>query len=98
MKSFGNARERVTVALLSILCSTPALVGCGQRDPAADVDPALGRACFEAQQPVLPPGSQYEGIAGASADRVTIRAMTGAKVERFECTMGPDGIRPAAGR
>ena len=63
---------------------------------APDVDPILGRACFEAHRSSLPPGSQYEGIAGASSDRITIRSMTGTTVETFECTVGADGTVRAA--
>jgi hypothetical protein len=45
----------------------------------------------------LPPGSQYEGIAAASADRITIRSMTGTRVETFNCELGADRtVRAAA--
>jgi hypothetical protein len=71
--------------------ATMLLVGCGQQSPPADIDPALGRSCFEAHQAALPPGSQYEGIADASEARVTIRSMTGARVEEFSCSLATDG-------
>ncbi|MBK1620257.1 hypothetical protein CKO42_17780 [Lamprobacter modestohalophilus] len=51
----------------------------------------VGRDCFESHLPTLPPGSQYEGIAEASDNRITIRAMTGTQVETFDCSLGPDG-------
>ncbi|MGD8275767.1 MAG: hypothetical protein PVJ30_07385, partial [Thiohalocapsa sp.] len=57
--------------------------------------PTLGRTCFEAHQPALPPGSQYEGIAEASDSRITIRAMTGTEVETFDCSLAPDGTATA---
>jgi hypothetical protein len=78
-------------ALLTLVLSTLSLGGCEQQESAPDLDPTLGRACFAAYQSALPPGSQYEGIAAAAANRVTIRAMTGAKVERFKCTVAADG-------
>jgi hypothetical protein len=76
-----------------VVCAlaTAALSGCGPQSPPPDVDQTLGRACFEAHQPGLPPGSQYEGIAEASETHITVRAMTGSTVENFECALAPDG-------
>ncbi len=71
------------------------LFGCGSESAPPDVDPALGRSCFEAHQAALPPGSQYEGIADASEVRITIRSMTGAAVETFACALAPDGTLTA---
>ena len=71
------------------------LLSCGQQPPPNDVDPTLGHVCFEAHQPTLPPGSQYEGIAEASENRITIRAMTGTAVEKFDCSLAPDGTATA---
>jgi hypothetical protein len=77
--------------VVCVALTIAALSGCGPQSPPADVDQNLGRACFEAHQPGLPPGSQYEGIAEASETHITIRAMTGAAVETFECALTPDG-------
>ncbi len=71
--------------------STLSLVACGQQPSATQIDPALGRTCFEAHRPTLPPGSQYEGIEAGTAERITIRSMTGAGVETFDCTLGAEG-------
>jgi hypothetical protein len=91
-----SASMRLPSAILTLVLSTLSLGGCGQRESAPDVDPRLGRACFTAYQSALPPGSQYEGILAAGADRITIRAMTGAEVESFECTVAAGGaVRPA---
>jgi hypothetical protein len=78
-----------------MLFSTAALLSCGPQSPPPNVDPTLGRACFEAHQDTLPPGSQYEGIAEASEGRITIRAMTGTEVETFACSLAPDGTATA---
>lgn len=82
---------RIPVPIISVVVSTAALLACGQQQPPKDVDPMVGRDCFESHQPSLPPGSQYEGIAEASDNRITIRAMTGTQVETFDCSLGPDG-------
>ena len=79
---------------LSIL----SLVSCGQQQSAAEIAPALGRTCFEAHRVTLPPGSQYEGIEGGTAERITIRSMTGAGVETFDCTLSAGGEVQAVGR
>ncbi|MBK1704186.1 hypothetical protein [Halochromatium glycolicum] len=81
---------RTTISMLLAL-TTLGLVSCGQQQPAAEIDPALGRACFDAHLPTLPPGSQYEGIAGGTAERIRIRSMTGTRVETFDCSLGAEG-------
>jgi len=55
------------------------------------VDPQLGRACFEQHRADLPPGSQYEGIAGAEANVLTIKVMDGVGVVARTCELTPDG-------
>lgn len=82
---------RITAAIMTMIVSTTALLSCGEQPPPTDVDPMLGRNCFEAHQLALPPGSQYEGIAEVSENRITISAMTGTKVERFACSQAADG-------
>jgi len=81
---------RNSATFLPLLLATTVLASCGQQQSSQDVDPALGRACFDAHVGNLPPGSQYEGIAAASADRITIRSMTGTRVETFACALGAD--------
>jgi hypothetical protein len=80
---------------MPLVVSTAALLSCGQQQPPINVDPTLGRACFETHQPTLPPGSQYEGVAEASESRITIRAMTGTELETFDCSLTPDGTATA---
>ena len=88
---------RNPATLLPLFLATTVLVSCGEQQSSQDVDPALGRACFDAHVANLPPGSQYEGIAAASADRITIRSMTGTRVETFNCELAADRtVRAAA--
>jgi len=82
---------RIPTAFVFVIVSPSILLSCGQQPPPTDVDWALGRTCFEAHQVALPPGSQYEGIAQASDNRITIRAMTGIKVESFSCSLASSG-------
>lgn len=77
-------------AHLSLLC-LPLLFACEQQASAPDLDPALGRACFAGMQGDLPPGSQYEGIAGLENGRLSIRIMDGVKVTTVDCAMTQDG-------
>jgi hypothetical protein len=93
----GSPSMRNPAALITLLLTTTVLLSCGQQQSATDVDPLLGRACFDAHVANLPPGSQYEGIAAASAERLTIRAMTGTRVETLECRLGADGTVRASG-
>ena len=86
---------RIPTPIMPVVVSTAALLCCGPQSPPPDVDPTLGRVCFEAHQPTLPPGSQYEGIAEASETHFTIRAMTGTEVEMFDCSLAPEGTTTA---
>jgi hypothetical protein len=86
---------RIPTQIMPAVVSTTALLSCGPQSAPPDVDPKLGRACFEAHQRTLPPGSQYEGIAEASETLITIRAMTGTEVETFDCSLTPDGTATA---
>ncbi|MEA3642525.1 MAG: hypothetical protein VBE63_21665 [Lamprobacter sp.] len=82
---------QIPVSISAVFVSTATLLSCRQQQPPQDVDPTLGRDCFESHQPSLPPGSQYEGIAQASDHRISIRAMTGTQVETFDCSLKADG-------
>ena len=75
----------VQLALLALLAS------CEQQEPAPDIDPMLGRGCFESKRASLPPGTQYEGIAKVSQNRLTIKIMNGVDVETIVCALNPDG-------
>lgn len=82
---------RPIAAIFSIILSIPTLLSCGKQEPTVDVDPEVGRACYEAHLASLPDGTQYEGIEGAAGDRLTIRVMTGVELTTVECTLNPDG-------
>jgi hypothetical protein len=66
-------------------------VSCGQQQTATDVDPQLGRDCFNEYLAFLPPGSQYEGIERADEERLTIRVMDGVRVKTVKCLLTSDG-------
>jgi hypothetical protein len=75
----------VQLALLALLAS------CDQHESSSDIDPLLGRECFESQRVSLPPGTQYEGIAQFARNRLTIKIMNGVDVKTIDCTLNPDG-------
>ena len=75
----------VCVALAVFLCS------CDQRQPLSDIDPKLGRACFQSHRASLPPGAQYEGMDVLAENRLTIKVMNGVDVVKVDCVLGPDG-------
>ena len=82
---------RPSTVILSLTLTTPLLLSCGKQEPTVDVDPEVGRACYEAHLASLPDGTQYEGIEVATADRITIRVMTGVELTTVECGLKPDG-------
>jgi len=75
----------------------PLLVSCGEREPAIDVVPQVGRDCFDTHIAALPSGTQYEGIERAVAGRVTIRVMTGVELTTLDCGLNPDGSLQGGG-
>ncbi|MGD8206470.1 MAG: hypothetical protein PVH47_00165 [Thiohalocapsa sp.] len=79
-----------TAALLTAALGVP-LVSCGDQGHDADIDPQLGRACFDAHLDALPPGAQYEGIERAGDGRLTIRIMDGVTVRTLDCAIGAQG-------
>ena len=62
----------------------------------SDIDPMLGRECFESRRASLPAGTQYEGIESAAGNRITIRIMNGVDVTTLDCELNPDGTLQAA--
>lgn len=101
-RTYRTNRSRImiirTTGSVLFALSILGLVSCGQQQSATAIDPALGMACFEAHRVTLPLGSQYEGIEGGTAERITIRSMTGTGVETFDCTLGAEGAVQAVGR
>jgi hypothetical protein len=80
------------------LAITTLLFACDQRNPASEVDPKLGRECFESHRAALPPGTQYEGIETLAEDRLTIRIMNGVDVVTLDCRLNADGTVQSAGQ
>ena len=80
--------------LTTIACVVPAalLFACDQQRTAVDVDPVLGRECFDSHRASLSPGAQYEGIEKFTGDMLTIRVMNGVEVVTLDCGLGPDGL------
>jgi len=81
---------RIPASILMFATTTPLLWSCDQQQPERDVDPQVGRECFELHRLSLPPGSQYEGFE-ARGDRVTVKVMDGVKLTTVECPLSPDG-------
>lgn len=88
---------RFLAATLSVVLAAPALLSCSQQGAATNVNPELGDGCFEMLRAALPVGTQYEGIEGADADRITIRIMDGTGVTTVECALEADGTLTTAG-
>ena len=82
---------RSSAATLSISLAALFLLSCNQQQPGLEVDPQLGRECFELRRAALPPGTQYEGIAEAGPEMLVIRIMTGVDLTTVECALNPDG-------
>ena len=82
---------RISASILCFALTGSLLVSCGEREPAIDVAPEVGRDCFDTHIAALPNGTQYEGIERAVAGRVTIRVMTGVELTTLDCGLNPDG-------
>ena len=81
---------RIIIAFTYLLVAT-LLLSCDQQQTALDIDPQLGRECFESQRASLPRGTQYEGIDSHAENRLTIRIMNGIDVTTIDCVLGSDG-------
>jgi hypothetical protein len=89
-KPTGVRSMRIFTTIVFIVLAA-ALSSCDRRQTGPDVDPVLGRDCFERHRGSLPPGTQYEGIDGVAGNRLTIRIMNGADVTTVDCGLNPDG-------
>ena len=85
------------IAAIIYLALIALLVSCEQQESTADIDPMLGRDCFERQRASLPPGTQYEGIEQVAQNRLTIKIMNGIDVEMIDCALNTDGTLQGAG-
>lgn len=88
---------RLSTSILFPALAALLLISCGQQEPAIDVDPQVGRDCFDTHIASLPNGTQYEGIVRAVTGRVTIRVMTGVELTSVECGLNPDGTLQRGG-
>ena len=79
------------ITAITYLPLTTLLIACGQQNAAPDIDPVVGRACFDQHQMSLQQGTQYEGIEKVTPGKVLIRIMDGVKVATIECELNPDG-------
>jgi len=79
-----------SASILILAFTMPLLSSCDRQEPTLDVDPQVGRECFERHRLSLPPGTQYEGFE-AAADRIMIKVMTGAELTSVNCALNPDG-------
>ena len=73
------------------------ILACDRQQPAADIDPRLGLACFEHHRAALPAGTQYEGIDHLAGNRLTIKIMNGVEVVIMDCALNADGTLQGAG-
>jgi hypothetical protein len=79
------------ITVIVQLALTALLASCDQQESAPDIEPRLGRECFESQRASLPPGTQYEGIDQVTEKRLTIKIMNGVDVTTIDCALNPDG-------
>ena len=87
---------RIFVSILCFVLTAPLLISCGEQESTIDVDPQVGRDCFDTHIAALPNGTQYEGIERAVAGRIIIRVMTGVELTTVECALSPDGTPQGA--
>jgi hypothetical protein len=79
-----------TTTIILSFTTTVILTACDQQEVASSVDPQLGINCFQSKLPILPPGSQYEGIEGKDGNLLTIKVMDGTGVITVECALTDD--------
>ncbi len=89
---------RILTTIVQLTLTTVLLSSCDQRHPTTDVDPKLGRECFESHRASLPPGTQYEGIKKLAEGVLTIRIMNGVEVVTLDCGLNPDGTLQSSGK
>lgn len=81
---------RSLIALTYLFVAT-LLFSCDRQQADPNIDPMLGRECFETRRASLPPGTQYEGVDELAAERLTIKIMNGVEVTTVDCAMNTDG-------
>ena len=86
------------LTVIVYLAMATLLSACDRQGPASDVNPMLGRECFESLRASLSPGTQYEGIDSIADNRITIRIMNGVEVTTLDCGLNPDGSLQNTGK
>ena len=86
---------RIHTKIVYLVLAVP-LCACERQASAPDIDPVLGRDCFESHRAALEPGAQYEGIARVTGDTLAIKVMNGVGVVELECALDADGKPGAA--
>lgn len=61
------------------------LLSCDQSPALTEQDLKLGLECFESHRASLPSGTQYEGVAKRTDDRLTINVMNGVEIVTIDC-------------
>ena len=89
---------RISLPNPFLVLTAPLLVSCAEQAPTIDVDPQVGRACFETHVAALPSGTQYEGIERAVPGRLAIRVMTGVELTTLDYALYPDGSLKSGGQ
>jgi hypothetical protein len=78
------------LAVLSVAAIGILVLSRGWQTVSRQVEPQVGRECFEAHRPLLPVGSQYEGFE-ATENAVRVKVMTGIELRTVECALAPNG-------
>jgi hypothetical protein len=76
-----------SAALILTIGSGIFLLACEDAGAPAEVDPKLGRECFESRRDTFVPGTQYEGIDKLSDTAITIKIMDGANLKTVDCEL-----------
>jgi hypothetical protein len=85
-----DKRLPLVLAALSVAAVGGLILFQRGKSPEIQLDPRVGRECFERHQPALPPGAQYEGFS-ATANRVRVKVMTGIDIQTLECRLDAQG-------
>ena len=83
------------LAVLSVVAIGILILSSGWQTVSRQIEPQVGRECFETHRPLLPVGSQYEGFE-ATEDAVQVKVMTGTEVRTVECALTPNGTLAAS--
>ena len=77
------------LAVLSVAAIGALFLASCSQEAARQIDPQVGRECFETHRSQLPVGSQYEGFE-ATQKAVRVKVMTGTELRTVECPLTPN--------